>query len=120
MDILDQLLTLSNVILCFAIVGLVWAQRKIVELLMARYNKKMLKAKLWTEFFVPIAPLGTGALLMLVPGIPVIEMFAATMATKMLFGLALGMVSGLVFRLLKKMIFDRAGMVNEKTDYTKE
>jgi len=120
MGVLDQLLTVENVMLCFAIVALVWIQRKGLEVLMARFGKDITKSKLWTDFFVPLGPLGTGVGVMLMPGIPVPEMFATSMPAMAIFGIGLGLISGLVFRLVKKMIFDRAGKEDEKTDFVQE
>jgi len=118
MDVLAQLLSLSNIMLCLAIVALVWVQRKGVEVLVSKLFKKDLKeSKVWTEFFVPIGPIGTGLLLMLVPGMPIPEMFADGTPAKMVFGLGLGLVSGLVYRLIKKNILDKMGKSDEETPY---
>ena len=121
MDVLTQLLSLSNIVLCLAIVALVWIQRKGVEVLISKLLKKDLKkSKVWTEFFIPIGPLGTGALLMLIPQVPVPEMFAEGNLVRMIFGLGLGLVSGLVYRLAKKNILDKMGKSDEETPYVEE
>ena len=120
MGVLDQLLTVENIMLAMAIVALVWIQRKGFELLMARLGKDVTKSKLWQEFFVPLGPLATGVSIMLIPGVPVPEMFAAGMPSKAIFGLGLGLLSGLIYRLIKKMVFDRAGKEDEKTDFVNE
>ena len=120
MGVLDQLLTVENVMLCFAIVALVWVQRKGFEVLMAHFGKDVKKFKIWTDFLVPLGPLGTGMGVLLLPGIPVPEMFAAGMPSKAIFGIALGLLSTFVFRLVKKMIFDKAGKEDEKTDFVQE
>jgi hypothetical protein len=65
--------------------------------------------KWWTEFIVPIAPLGTGALIMLIPQLPVPEMFADSMISRMFFGIFLGLLSGLVYRLVRKNIMQKLG-----------
>jgi hypothetical protein len=121
MDVLAQLLSLSNIVLCLAIVALVWAQRKGVEVLVSKtFKKDLKKSKVWTEFFVPIGPLGTGMLLMLVPQIPIPEMFTGGTLVKMVFGLGLGLLSGLVYRLAKKNILDKMGKSDEETPYVEE
>lgn len=120
MDVLAQLLSVSNIVLCLAIVALVWMQRKGAEVLALRFFKKDLKQyKLWTELLVPVAPLGVGALLMLIPEMPVPEMFAGGMLVKMVFGVGLGLISGLVYRLIKKNILDKMGKSDEETTFEK-
>jgi hypothetical protein len=120
MGVLDQLLTLENVMLCFAIVALVWVQRKGFETFMYKIGKDITKSKVWKEFFTPLGPLGTGMGIMLLPGVPIPAMFAASMASKAIFGIGLGLVSGLLFRLVKKMIFDRAGKQDEEVEFLEE
>jgi len=120
MGVLDQLLTVENVMLCLAIVALVWIQRKGLEVTMARFGKDITKSKLWKGFFVPLGPLGTGMGVTLIPGIPVPEMFSDGMPAKTIFGLALGLMSGLVYQLVKKMFFDKVGKEDQKTDYMDE
>lgn len=118
MDVLSQLLSVSNIVLCLAIVALVWVQRKGAEVLAKRAFKKDLKSStLWTEFFMPVGPLGTGALLTLIPQLPIPEMFDGGVGAKMVFGLGIGLVSGLVFRLVKKNILEKLGKPDEKTPY---
>ena len=126
MGVLEQLFTLSNVMLCLAIVALVWAQRTCAEVMIAALGRKLGKAwditksKVWSEFLVPLGPLGTGGLMMLVPGLPIPEMFSEGTPAKIIFGIGLGLISAHLFRLIKKMIFDKAGKEDEKTDYVKE
>ncbi len=121
MDILVQLLSITNVMLCLAVVALVWIQRKGVELLIKKLFKKDLNNyEIWTEFLVPIGPIGTACLLMLVPGVPIMAMFAATTGTKLIFGLGLGLLSNVVYKLVKKNILDRMGKKRDNSiDHTK-
>tara|TARA_Y100000310_G_C20377797_1_gene666568 strand:+ start:109 stop:474 length:366 start_codon:yes stop_codon:yes gene_type:complete len=121
MDVLTQLLSLSNIVLCLAIVALVWAQRKGIEVFVARLLKKDLKkSKLWTEFFMPVGPLGTGALLTLIPQLPIPEMFNGGVGVRMVFGLGLGLISGLVFRMVKQNLLKKMGKPDEETPYVEE
>lgn len=120
MDVLAQLLSVSNIVLCLAIVALVWVQRKGAEVLARRAFKKELKnSTLWTEFVMPIGPLLTGALITLVPSLPVPEMFNGGVTVRMVFGIGIGLVSGLVYRLVKKNVLDKLGKSDEKTPYEK-
>jgi hypothetical protein len=120
MDVLTQLLSISNIVLCLAIVALVWMQRKSAEVLVKRFAKKDLKKyPLWEELFIPMSPLVTGSLLALIPQLPIPEMFDGGAGARMVFGLGIGLVSGLVFRIIKKNFFDRLGTANETTTYEK-
>lgn len=110
MELLSQLLSTTNLVLCLAVVALVWVQRKGFELLIKKaFKKDLSKYDIWTEFLVPLAPLGTGALLTLIPQLPVMAMFAEGLLNRMVFGLGLGLVSGLVFRLIKKNVVEKVG-----------
>ncbi|MBC8222434.1 MAG: hypothetical protein H8E92_06685 [SAR86 cluster bacterium] len=118
MDVLEQLLSLSNIMLCLAIVALVWVHRKGMEILFSSLLKRDLKKyKIWREFFVPLGPIGTGMLLMLIPGVPVPEMFTSSSITKMVFGVGLGLISGLVFRMVKKLLMDKMGKEDKPSAY---
>lgn len=118
MDILTQLLSVSNIVLCLAIVAIVWIQRKGTKVLVKKIFKKDLeKSTLWTEFFMPVGPLVTGALLTLIPQLPVPEMFSEGVMVRMVFGIGIGLVSGLVYRLVKKNILDKLSATNKTTPY---
>lgn len=103
MDILNQVLSLENAVLCLAIVALVWALRKSLELSIPALTKAQGKAsEWWREFVVPLAPLVSGGLLMLIPQLPVPEMFAGSMPGRAVFGVGLGLLSGTMYRLVKQ------------------
>ena len=120
MGVLEQILTLSNLILCLGIVALVWIQRRGAEVMAHKLGKDLKNSEIWTKFLVPIGPLGTGALLTLIPQLPIPEMFAEGMLNRMVFGVALGLISTLVYRLVKKNILDKLGKKDEKTPYVEE
>lgn len=110
MDVLNQLLSVENIVLCLAIVGLVWMQRKALELSFPKLKNKETKlGKWWHEFLIPLGPLGTGVLLTLVPAVPVPEMFAGGVINRGIFGIFLGLISGLVYRLVKKNFINKIG-----------
>jgi len=119
MEVLTQLLSVSNIILCLAIVALVWVQRKLIEIITKKAFKKNIKeSSLWKEFFMPIGPIVTGALITLIPQLPVPDMFNGGITVRMVFGIGIGLISGLVYRLAKKNILDKMGQVTEeKTPY---
>jgi VIT1/CCC1 family predicted Fe2+/Mn2+ transporter len=117
MDVLTQLLSLENIVLCLAVVALVWAQRKLAELLIPSLTKEGTRAeKWWSEFLVPIGPIGTGALLMLIPYLPAPEMFSSSLVSRGIFGIFLGLISGLVYRLVKKNFLNKIGGKNEEEE----
>ena len=117
MDVLTELLSMSNVVLCLAIVALVWAQRKSLELLfLNKFKKDLTKSQVWTELLMPIWPLVTGALLVLIPGLPIPAMFSVGVGSKMVLGVVLGLVSGKVYRLTKKNILDKIGKSDEDNE----
>ncbi len=121
MDVLAQLLSVSNIVLCLAIVALVWVQRKSAEVFAIRFlNRDLKKSKLWVEFFMPMGPIVTGALLTLVPQLPVPAMFNGGVSVRMVFGLGIGLISGLIFRLVKKNILEKLGKSDEETPYLAE
>lgn len=102
---LEQLLSLSTLVFCLAIFALVWVQRKGVE----TFLPKFATTKAWKEFFMPVGPLGTGALLAaLVQTYPYPEMFLnTTWYDRAIFGIACGLLSGLVYRIVKKNVVEK-------------
>lgn len=108
MDVLTQIVSSENIVLCLAIVALVWMQRKLAELLIPALTADGTKAhKWWGEFFVPLGPLGTGALIMLIPELPAPEMFAHSTVSRVIFGIFLGLISGLVYRLVRQNFMEK-------------
>ena len=63
----------------------------------------------WTEFWVPVGPLGTGAIVaVLFKQYPYPEMFVnAVWYDRAAFGIVCGLFSGLAYKLIKKNIMDR-------------
>ena len=120
MDALNQLLSISNIMLCLAIVAIVWMQRKGAEIFTKKVFKKELNSyTIWSEFLMPVGPIVTGALITLIPQLPVPEMFAGGIGSRMVFGIGLGLISGLVYRLVKKNVLDKLGKSEEQTPYEK-
>lgn len=111
---MSQLFTVANVLFCLAIAGLVQIQKKLAEWILVKINwfaanvwpKKvwpdLVKSKLWTEVFVPAGPLGTGMIMALIlEEYPYPEMFGSGDA-RLIFGLGCGLLSGFVWRVVKK------------------
>ena len=119
MDILIELFSITNLILCLAIVALVFIQRKATELFFLNVFKKDIKKNnVWSELLVPVGPIGTACGLMMIPGVPVMAMFASTIGAKLVFGLGMGLVSNLAYRLVKKNVLDKMGKEDEEPIYT--
>ena len=119
-DALVQLLSLSNVILALAIFALVFVQRKTTEVLVLKlFKKDLTKSDVWEKLLVPLGPLGTGGFLAMIPGLPIPDMFAASLGAKFIFGVSLGLLCGLCYRVVKKMLLDKLGASeDEKTPYS--
>ena len=123
MELLEQLLTTYNLLFCLTIVGVVWFQRKCAELFVEKlgtWTKKPLSlksSKVWNDLFVPLGPLGTGAFIAMMPQAVLPEMFSDGLINKMVFGVGMGLLSGFMFRLIKKTVFDRLEKPEEKSLY---
>lgn len=121
MGVVEQLLTMYNLIFCLAVVALVWIQRKGAEVAVKTIagwfgqSWDLKNSRVWAEFMIPLGPLGTGALLTLIPQMAIPEMFAIGILNRMVFGLGMGLLSGLVYRLLKKNLLDQIGKSDEET-----
>jgi drug/metabolite transporter (DMT)-like permease len=104
MDALEQLFTIANIIFCLVIALLVWAMRWLVE---KRIWKNAVNTKWWSEFFMHLAPLGVGAALAAsISEYPYPEGFSS-LGSRLLYGVVCGMASGTVFRIAKKMWWNK-------------
>jgi len=83
-----------------------------------KLGKELKTSEVWREFLVPIGPICTGALLTLIPQLPMPEMFMEGTLNRMVFGTGMGLISGLVYRLVKKNILEKMGKKDEETTYT--
>ncbi len=99
-DMVLQFISVPNVVLCIVVGFLVQVQRKVVE----TKFKGFAKTKMWTEFLLPLGPLGTGMLITACTSYPVPEMLAESFTGRIFFGLVAGLGSGYVYRIAKKML----------------
>ena len=99
-NVIEQLFSLSTLVLCLMIWVLVWIQRKVVE-----YFWKNAKAsKLWNELLLPLGPIGTGAIIgAAVSQYPYPEDFQSFWA-RIFFCVVCGLMSAHVYRIVKKFI----------------
>lgn len=107
-DLVEQFLSMSTMVFCLAVVALVWIQRRLLEgFLPVLKNKETRVGKMWREMFVPLAPIGTGGIAgMVATKYPYPEMFTS-FSSRLFFGLVCGLLSGLVYRLIKKNVMDK-------------
>lgn len=104
MDILEQFLSFQMLALCLLIFGLVWIQRKVLELKFPQLKVY----KWWKEFLVPVGPLGTGALFgVFATPYPWPEMFSNSWVSRGAIGFVAGMLSGLIYRLVWKNLLEK-------------
>ena len=99
-NVLEQLFSMSTIILCLMIWILTWLQRKVVEY----FWKKASDNKFWREILLPLGPVGTGGILgALVPQYPWPEDFKS-LGARVIFGAVCGLGSAHVYRILNKFI----------------
>ncbi len=98
-NLLEQIFTLTNVAFCLVIVVLVKIQRGLLE----RIWKGSVDSKWWNEFFMPLGPLGTGALMgALIVEYPYPSSFD-TFWARVFFGVFMGMAAGTFVRMALKI-----------------
>lgn len=100
MDILDQLLTLPNLVFCLFIAVLVWLERQVVE----KVWKNAGTNKLWNELALPMSGVVLGAgLAVLVKMYPFPSDFTST-SGRLFFGAVMGLISSHAFKILKGLL----------------
>jgi hypothetical protein len=112
MDILEQILNLSNVVFCLVVVILVFIQNKVVSM----YFKKAASSRVYKEILLPLGPIGTG-------GIMAALMETYTWPTefqafwpRICFGMALGLLSAHLYKIVKGFITKKKESVGVATD----
>ena len=104
-NMLEQLLTLPNLVFCLMVWVLVWAQRKAVSYVW----KKAEENKLYRELLLPMGPIATGGIIgALVPSYPYPDTFS-TFAGRVFFGCVCGLASAHVYKILKQWIVKKSG-----------
>lgn len=100
-NILTELITVPNLIFCIIIAILVEVQNRLI----GKLWKNSKTNKIYQEFFLPLGPLGTGAILAgLVSGYPYPEMFASNFWARVFWGIICGLSSAHVYRIAKKFL----------------
>lgn len=100
-NILEQLITVPNIVFCVIIALLVMGMRKGVEY----FWKTSKDNKLWNELVLPLFPLFSGGILAGVLSMyPFPEVFAAHVWNRVAFGIIAGLCSAHVYKIAKKFI----------------
>lgn len=111
--VFQALLSWQLLMACLAIVAVTSVVRKFVEYFMENYTSFKKEAKLWTDLILPIFPIVFGS---------VVSAFAKSLpfpdgintgSARFACGLVAGLLSGLVYRVLKSFLFSK---VNISTD----
>jgi hypothetical protein len=109
-NVLEQLLSLSTIVLCLIISVLVEVQRKIAT----RIRPSLKDSKTWNEFWVPLGPLGTGALIgLFIEQYPWPADFTSTWG-RVFFGVVCGLASAHVYRVVKKFLVKKEDNMGDK------
>lgn len=102
---LNQFLTIPMIAFCLVVSVLVWAQRKGLELAFPKIKEHIV----WRDFFLPLGPAATGAIL---GGVITNYPFPASLtslAGRIFCGVVCGLASGTVYRILKKFLAEKLG-----------
>ncbi len=108
MDIILE--SISTVVFCGVIFGIVWIQRKLLEILFKRFKPSLLERKttasiIYKDLIVPAGPLGVGGIVaMLFQAYPFPEIFVASSEARAFYGVFCGLISGWVYRFVKKTL----------------
>jgi NhaP-type Na+/H+ or K+/H+ antiporter len=112
MEILNQIVTLPMLFFCLVIWFLVQIQRKVVETLFPKLRNK----KIWRGLLLPLGPPGTGALLAaLLVKYPFPEMLNDTWISRAIVGVACGIASGYVYKIIKEFWKDKLKKIQTET-----
>lgn len=98
---LGELLSLTSLVFCLTVWVVVWLQRKVIAMLW----KKAEENKYYRELMLPLGPPATGGLIAaFVKLYPFPEAFAGSLSGRVFLGAVLGLLSGFVYRIVKKML----------------
>jgi hypothetical protein len=105
-NILEQLITVPNILFCIIVALVVMGQRKAVE-----YFWKTAKDNhIWNELLLPLGPIGTGAgLAAVLKMYPFPEVFVASLWNRLILGAVCGLASAHVYKIAKKFIQSKEG-----------
>ena len=99
--VLQALLSWQFVLFCLAISAIVFVVRKFVEYAMENWASVAKESKLWKELILPILPIMLGTVCALLAKRYPYPDGLTTISARMAFGLVAGLLSGLVYRVVK-------------------
>lgn len=118
-SVLYALFSWNFLFFCLGIAALTFVARKLVEYFILD-NPKLpgnKSSKLWQSLLLPIGPVCSGALIGLLASKYPYPQGIESISARVLFGLVAGFLSGLVYRVLKGMMYSAANL-NQKPQNT--
>jgi hypothetical protein len=115
-SVLSQILSVYFVLLCLGISAATFVCRKIIEFILDNPKVSASKtSKFWTELFLPIFPVLFGGLYGYWDKSFVFTATATSSSQRFLFGLVAGLLSGLVYKVIKGLIYSKLNLKEEAT-----
>jgi hypothetical protein len=108
---ITQLATWQFIVLCLAISGML----KVAAMIIDYFFSKAKFYHLWTELLLPIAPFFVGGTIgRFMTSYPYPEGFASV-SMRVLYGMVAGLLSGMVYRFIRKSIQIKVGLSDDTT-----
>lgn len=108
--ILQILLNWQFIAFGLAISAIMFIIRQILEYLMETYTGLDKESKVWNDLILPILPIGLGAFAAWwITSFPYPNGLTSTWS-RVIWGLGAGLLSGLMYRVLKALLFQKAGI----------
>lgn len=105
--ILQTLLSWQFVLFSLAVTALIYFVRTTAEYVVANWKPAAKQSKLWTDLLLPLLPVIVGPLTaVLVKTFPYPSGLTTT-GSRFLFGLVAGLISGLLYRVVKSLLFSK-------------
>lgn len=109
-SILQMLLSWQFIVFGLAVAALIFVIRQFIEyglLNWFKINSKAKKMKLWHDLFLPILPVVLGGLLGFIFKTYPYPNGLSTNGGRVIFGLVAGLMSGLLYRVIKSLLFQK-------------
>ena len=115
-NVFQALLSWQLLFACLAIAAATFIFRKLIEYLMETFLSFKKEARFWTDLILPIFPMVFGSLVALwAKGLPFPDGIT-TGSARFACGLVAGLLSGLVYRVIKSFLNTKAGLPADSTD----
>jgi hypothetical protein len=116
-SIISELLGWQFVLFSLAIMAVTSVIRKIVEFILESIPTKLVSKtnKIWTELLLPILPVILGAVLGVICVQYPFPMGLSTDSGRVVFGLVAGLLSGLLYRVIKSILAGKLSTNNSET-----